>query len=329
MRQFLPRFPFHFLLIVLFIFAISFFFFINNEAEYPSNKRDIKLSYYHWAQTYTNNTAQIKAYSPHQLYIKLLDIGYHKTLIINPTHLKEKPLTPITPVVFLDNTALKKTSLTRLYQLITQQIPDTTYPRLQMDCDWSLTTRDKYFALLKRLAPHYPELSATIRLHQIKYFTKTGVPPVQRAVLMYYNMSDIHDVTTDNYVLDHTIGKQYLVNFDRYPLALDLALPLYQQIRVIRHHKMVSLLQGAPLNHSKLHRLSENRYKVMISHYSQGKYLYKDDELIIDSVTQQQLTAVIQDLARLMKPNEIIFYKFRDAKRFPYPTLKNLVYLFE
>jgi hypothetical protein len=313
-----------FLIPILFITTV--FFFTNNKSP---NTPSIKLSYYHWAQTYKNNTEQINLYAPHQLYIKLLDIGYRKKLIINPTRLKEKPITPITPVVFLDNTALKQTSVTRLYQLITQHIPYTTYQRLQMDCDWSLTTRDKYFALLKRLTPHYPELSATLRLHQIKYFKKTGVPPVKRAVLMYYNMSDIHDINTENYVLDHTIGKRYFVNFEHYPLALDLALPLYQQIRVIRQHKLVLLLQGATLNHTKLKMLSKQRYKVLTAHYYQGHYLYKNDELIVDSVNQHQLTTVTQDLARLIKPHEVIFYKFSDAKRFSPQTLKDIVHFLE
>ena len=311
-------------LITLLITAL--FLFSHNK---PLNTPKIKIAYYHWSQTYKNNTEQINTYAPHQLYIKLLDIGYRKKLTINPTNLKEKPLTRITPVVFLDNTALKQTSVKRLYQLITQHIPYTTYQRLQMDCDWSLTTRDKYFALLKRLTPHYPDLSVTLRLHQIKYFKKTGVPPVKRAVLMYYNMSDIHDINTENYVLDHAIGKRYLVNFEYYPLALDLALPLYQQIRVIRQHKLVLLLQGASLNHEKLEMLSKQRYKVLTSHYYQGHYLYKNDELIIDSVNQHQLTTVTQDLARLMKPHEVIFYKFSDAKRFSPQTLNDIVHLFE
>lgn len=112
--------PLFLLLFLIPILLITIFLFTHNKT---SNNPTIKISYYHWAQTYKNNPKQINTYTPHQLYIKLLDIGYRKTLTINPTHLKEKPLTPITPVVFLDNTALKQTSITRLYQLITQHIP--------------------------------------------------------------------------------------------------------------------------------------------------------------------------------------------------------------
>lgn len=302
-----------------------FWLFTDDKTKQPT----IKHSYYHWAQTYKNDTELINSHAPHQLYIKLLDIGYRQKITINPTRLKEKPLTPVTPVVFLDNNALKHTSLTRLYQLIQQYIPPATYQRLQMDCDWSLTTRQKYFDLLKRLTPDYPDLSVTLRLHQIKYFHKTGVPPVKRAVLMYYNMSDIRDVNINNYVLDHATGKRYFVNFAQYPLALDLALPLYQQIRVIRQHKLVLLLPNATLQQAKLQQHSKRRYTVITSHYYQGHYLYKNDELIIDSVTPQQLSTVTHDLSRLMNPNEVIFYKFSDAKRFSPHTIDAIVRQFE
>src|SRR5207253_974111 len=66
---------------------------------------------------------------------------------------------------------------------------------LKMDCDWSEGTRAAYFTFLATLRdlarPTGITLSATIRLHQIKYRERTGVPPVDRGMLMFYNIGRI------------------------------------------------------------------------------------------------------------------------------------------
>jgi len=52
---------------------------------------------------------------------------------------------------------------------------------LQLDCDWADTTRAAYFAFLERVRAlaraNGVATSATIRLHQVKYRERTGVPP--------------------------------------------------------------------------------------------------------------------------------------------------------
>ncbi len=66
-----------------------------------------------------------------------------------------------------------------------------TAHELQLDCDWTESTRAGYFAFLRALRGEVGPgvaISATIRLHQIKYRERTGVPPVDRGTLMFYNM---------------------------------------------------------------------------------------------------------------------------------------------
>ena len=94
--------------------------------------------------------------------------------------------------------------------------------------------------MLKELkAASKKKIEVTIRLHQIKYASKTGVPPADSGMLMYYNMSDFTSIDTKNYILDIDVAKRYHYNFDTYPLALDLALPLYTQATIIRFSKVV------------------------------------------------------------------------------------------
>ena len=276
-----------------------------------------KISYYHWANTYSDDPTSLKTYAPAQLYLKLLDIGYRdKNLSINPTDIRTPPSIAITPVVFLDNNALKDDVLDSVYAQILTHIPPQKYQRLQVDCDWTEQTRDTYFAFLTRLKADYPHLSVTLRLHQVKYAERTGVPPAERAALMYYNMSDIRDPETKNYILDTDVGQRYLQNFEGYPLPLDLALPLYQQTRVIRQGRLVHLSNSAELNADKTEHLKDNVYRVTQGHYWQEYYLYPDDELRVDTVDIEALQQAARQLTTVMHPDEVIFYALNDAARF-------------
>ena len=283
------------------------------------------ISYYHWANRYNDDPVLVKTYAPAQLYLKLLDIGYRDgKLSINPTHIGTPPSIPVIPAVFLDNNALKAASLDTIREQILTHIPPKTYQSLQVDCDWTEQSRDAYFTFLHSLHADYPQLSVTLRLHQIKYADRTGVPPADRAVLMYYNMSDISNTDTKNYILDNAVGQRYLHNFRQYPLPLDLALPLYQQTRVIRQSRLVHLAQGATVNADKTERLEDNHYRVTAGHYWQEYYLYPDDELRLDTVDIPALQQAARQLAAVMHPDEIIFYTLNDATRFQPRELESI-----
>lgn len=57
---------------------------------------------------------------------------------------------------------------------------------LQIDCDWTAGTKDKYFRFLKKFKELNPgkTISVTVRMYPYKYKEKLGVPPVDRAMLM-------------------------------------------------------------------------------------------------------------------------------------------------
>ena len=92
------------------------------------------------------------------------------------------------------------------------------FKELQIDCDWTESTRDKYFHLLSTLRNELERnkqiISATIRLHQVKYAAITGIPPVHRGMLMYYNMGKIN-ATDNNSVYDKKIAEKYISSYFR------------------------------------------------------------------------------------------------------------------
>ncbi|MNS80088.1 hypothetical protein D3C72_1137550 [compost metagenome] len=70
-------------------------------------------------------------------------------------------------------------------------------------------------------------MSVTIRLHQVKYITQSGIPPADKGLLMCYNMGKLRNIKEENSILNVAAAKQYLDNLEHYPLPLDVALPVF------------------------------------------------------------------------------------------------------
>lgn len=102
------------------------------------------------------------------------------------------------------------------------------HKEVQIDCDWTPSTKDKYFRFLKafKALNKERELSATIRLYPYKYYHKMGVPPIDRGMLMCYNMDRIDKVATTNSVFDKKVMASYLAG-THYPLPLDISFPIF------------------------------------------------------------------------------------------------------
>ena len=207
------------------LILLSFIFLIISTIFIMKNKKsqDLTISFYSWENSFNQKEITEK------LYIKVLDIAYSTKLEIIKSNLQEKPKDFI-PVVYITNETMQNVDFSLISSAIIQGLKNYEFKELQIDCDWSNSTQSNYFKLLEDLKTKLNKtLSATIRLHQIKYYTKTGVPNVDYGVLMYYNMSNITDINTKNSILDNDIAKKYHYNFENYKLKLKLALPLYSQ----------------------------------------------------------------------------------------------------
>jgi hypothetical protein len=299
--------------------------------EVPAHNTTPTISFYEWSPKPTIDTKWINVYQPNRLYIKALDFADTKGLALTKTPMPDLGATEVVPVVFIDHRLLSKYALTRFTHVITASLSGSKYPHIQLDCDWTLSTKTVYFELLKVLSEHYAKLSVTIRLHQIKYAKTTGVPPVQRGVLMYYNMSDLKDFETKNYILDLDVGKQYHFNFDTYPLPLDLGLPLYRQARVFRHESLVGLIdfEALQMQHLKVRSADDGTLlTVTQSHYAGGDFLYEGDQLKIDRVEFNDLVSAVKALRPILSPKEVIFFDRRSTHYFKPDELKQLSAIF-
>ncbi|MDY3201531.1 MAG: hypothetical protein RBQ84_11295 [Arcobacter sp.] len=303
------------LIILSAIFLISSFSLISTKKPEP-----LFISFYSWENSFDKKDINEK------LYIKVLDIAYSTKLEIVTTNLKTTPK-DFVPVIYITNETMKNVDYSLVSNAILKTLKNLNFNEVQIDCDWSDSSQSNYFKLLENLKTKLNKpLSATIRLHQIKYYVKTGIPPVDYGVLMYYNMSDITDINTKNSILDNDIAKKYHYNFDNYKLKLKLALPLYSQAIQFRENKALSIFEGVERSDfdSNFIEISPNLYKVLNSTYFKGRYIYKDDIFRFEDVKKEDLKIALDDFMNLTKNrfDEIIFYTLKYKNKF---DLDNLI----
>ncbi|MDN5068519.1 hypothetical protein [Aliarcobacter butzleri] len=278
------------------------------------------ISFYSW-----ENSFDIKD-TNEKLYIKVLDIAFSTKLEPIKTNLKTIPK-DFVPIIYITNETMKNVDYSLINNEILLILKDLNFDEVQIDCDWSDSSQSNYFNLLSDLKTKLNKtISATIRLHQIKYYMRTGVPPIDYGVLMYYNMSNIGDFDTKNSILDNKISKKYHYNFDTYPLKLKLALPLYSQAIQFRQNKALSIFEGVEKKDfdSNFQEISQNKFKVLNSFYFKGRYVYKNDIFRFEDVNEKELKIALDDFKNLTKNrfNEIIFYTYKYKNKF---DLENLI----
>ncbi len=215
------------------------------------------LAFFHWKNRLSLTPAEVALLDSmdcRTLYVKFLDVAREGGGSIRPYALLEVADTAglsarqIVPCVFLTNSVFVGLSAAETEALaqkvalalsdVGRQFPTPVFSEIQLDCDWTERTRQPFFLFIKKLKQHLPpqtRLSATIRLHQYKFPNRTGVPPVERGLLMLYNTGDIQDPDEQNSIFSPDHALQYIEGAPvRYPLPLDVALPAFGWTLVYR-----------------------------------------------------------------------------------------------
>lgn len=240
-----------------------------------SQPKEIDTAFYFWKSNFQlleNEKFTLKENGVNKLYIKFFDISWNEG---KQTFQKDAPIRfseklpdscQMIPVVFITNQTLKnipKNELDSLANFILKGISKLSpkvYQEIQIDCDWTLSTKQKYFSLLKTLKKSGLYLSATIRLHQVKFYEKTGIPPVERGMLMCYNMSNWRSPITLNSIYSPKLLKQYTERLAQYPLPLDVVMPIFHWTVVFRNNRFLYFV-----NNLSAKTLSDNENFVQIA----------------------------------------------------------------
>lgn len=213
----------------------------------------------------------------------------------------------LVPVVFVREEVLRKLSRERqaemtvaLWKEVAARAAALGFaPReLQLDCDWTDGTREAFFAMLRQLeALSGLPLSSTIRLHQVKYRERTGVPPVERGMLMFYNMGKLSAEPGSRLIFDAESAAKYVARLGEYPLPLDVALPLWSWTVHLRDGAVLDVLQStdpAELEGVEGLRRVEGegvRYRATQTMFFRGALLREGDELAGEVTGPAQVAA--------------------------------------
>lgn len=227
------------------------------------------------------------------------------------------------PVIFIVNDVFKddvydsspKTltnDVLTLMNLISEK-NNISYDEIQIDCDWTASTADKYFSFLQQLAKiSGKEITCTLRLHQIKDRNTTGVPPVSKGYLMCYATSSPKEKDVENSILDLDLVKSYTKDIETYPLPLAIALPIYSWGVVTNHLGNIRLINNIDISNISeefLKKTGSNIYEVQEDFFLQGLYLNKGFTIRIEAISPELLRDTRHYLdKKLNKDYEIVYY---------------------
>lgn len=300
-------------------------------------KKALNISFYHWKTNadFTPTIAEVlESSKTKKIYLHYFDIENKNNINkygdnIFPTYVvqnidKKYNDFEIIPTVYISNSVLLNKNLVvkklaeKVEKLI-NQINLTHFKseptEIQIDCDWTQSTKNTYFELLEILEKKY-EVSATIRLHQIKFQEKTGVPPLKKGTLMLYNVGDLKN-SKQNSILESNIVDQYIKSSTKYPLELSVALPLFSQTVIFNNDnniKLSSFTEKTFLD-SDLHfkAIDKNLYEVVQDTLFKGFYLSEGFQLKLEESLEKEIIESYKIVKNSkLKTEEIIFYHLED-----------------
>ncbi|MET0300970.1 MAG: hypothetical protein ABW036_14455 [Flavitalea sp.] len=285
---------------------------LNNSCK-QAPESSVTRAFYYWKSVVTISepeAALLDTLNTKKLYLRFFDIVKDRNLNQTrpaaklesqnrfPAHFDD-PRWEFVPVVFITNecfvnsdslaaTKLAENTARLLKTMAPLVLPSKAVSHeIQIDCDWTAGTKDNYFHFLRAFRKAYSDddfrLTATIRLYQCKFLNKTGVPPVDRGMLMCYNMGNLREPSVEvNSILDPDDLRQYTAFLPTYPLSLDIALPLFDWKVLLRDGNYQGLIEGlddASLQSSLVSKQQRNNFEIVRDTIISGYDLRKGDIL--------------------------------------------------
>jgi hypothetical protein len=275
-------------------------------------------AFYYWRTTFSLSDPEKSALAElhvDRLYVRMFDVEWNDGPAfageITGAHVPSG--LDIVPVVFIRADVLKHAPGEALAREILRRVQARadalgfTPHELQIDCDWTDTTKGAYFDLLRHLRGSFA-LSATIRLHQIKYRERTGVPPIDRGTLMFYNMGQFSADPEARAIFDADAAARYLARVRDYPLPLDVALPIWSWTLQLRDDRVVDLLRATDPDELPaldfLRPVAADRYEVTRNAFLHGVLLREGDQLKIEVTGPAEALAAASMIAGHLAPAE-------------------------
>jgi hypothetical protein len=283
---------------------------------------------YYWKHEYRITPFEdstIQSLGIKKIYVKFFDvtetdhgIAPITDIAFDPASLKNTA-SEIIPVVFITQSAILNTNDSKIRRLASQIYAKITrmayvagihFREIQIDCDWASHSRDKFFSVIENMKPLLGKkdvrISCTIHLHQIKYKDQSGIPPCDRGMLMFYNMTDWRKENTKNSIFDAQEAEKYLPYIKDYPMKLDVALPIFRWAIAYRDHNFLAILGGAD-NDSFSDKIfftpQGSRYLVLRDTFAFGAALKAGDIIRVESCDVKTIAEYSKRISKLL-PDE-------------------------
>jgi len=294
-------------------------------------KHTVQFADYWWNSKFDPDSLQLnRMRTAGVLYLHVFDVdaqpGSDPMPMAELRNFKPKEGLQIIPVIYLTQRALRAMKLANDSKLAinmlryTEQILGlnrTDWAGFQIDCDWTESSQNRYFEFLKTLKAELKNttLSATIRLHQIKFREKTGIPPIDRGMLMLYNAGKIETLQRKNSIFEASDVQPYLERLSDYPIKLDYALPAFSWGMVYRMGKIIEILpeknSDAACHSPFFKKVDLSLYECIESGYRNGFYFLKGDRIKCETVDAQRCKQAAELLHSYLKNDTftLVFYQ--------------------
>ncbi|REC78106.1 hypothetical protein DRF60_10625 [Chryseobacterium elymi] len=300
-----------------------------------SGKKNHPYTFYYWKTRLKLDQEEKKALdkaSVPYLYTRFFDIdksvGKFQPVAVITKDKSFQTDKQIVPTVFITNQSMYHISAEeirflakKIHDLVQKKAHDYNLKinnEIQIDCDWTAGTRDDYFKFLKELKRvSGKEITCTLRLHQVKDKSETGIPPVEKVYLMCYSTSSPLENSNKNSILDVTVLKSYLSKLEDYPVKkIEVALPIYSWGIVTNHlekHKLINALSRKDLENPGFKKISDNEVEITRDGFYFGSFLSKGFRIKVEEISDDQLQDVTRFLEKKIHDFNIIYYQL-DSK---------------
>ncbi|MGE3802160.1 MAG: hypothetical protein AB7H80_14175 [Candidatus Kapaibacterium sp.] len=326
-----------------------------------AEREKVDHAFYEWRSEVSYSPADLALFDSlkvDKLYVRFFDVQWHEgnaqpypeSIARFRTSLPKG--VEIIPTVYvtveLMRRATERFSLEELAEKIVRKIesmseaaniPLSSIREIQLDCDWTASTRWAYFDLLRNVKKLKPEwlLSSTIRLHQVKYRVETGVPPVDRGMLMAYNAGQVTAIDERNSIFTEEEVEKYLGPLSDYPLPLDAALPIFSWGVRFHFDRFAAIIDNIGMEEmagrAEFQQVGENLWQAEANTEIRGEPIYAGDIIRIEEPSRKEVLAIAEEIASKIDQADITLslYRFDPAiiKRSRLDYLQSLYRVFE
>lgn len=288
----------------------------------------VEKAFYYWkSDSYSLSEKEkdiLKNQDIKKLYVKFFEVDYSEAMGNFPVSKTsysyytccdgEKAGYEVIPAVYIRNIVFQKSSEKELDQLADnvnylvdkyalEKMDSLKVSEIQIDCDWTESTKNKYFYFLKKLKPlSKKQISATLRLYPYKYPDKMGVPPVDKVTLMCYNLINPLEDKSKNSILDLKELESYLSGSKKYPLHLDIALPVYSWMQIYQNNRFTGIIYNGNQLKKSLKSIKPMWFEVTKdTAMDYQTYLRIGDKIKYEEITADKINQAIELIKKHVK----------------------------